>query len=262
MALLREPAVGSLARDARQIDLIGGPRAALERHLGLFADEAEQAASAALDGWERAGVIALSYRDARYPVPLRGLEPRPPLLFARGALSACDGSGVSVIGTRQPTAAGRRTAAAVAEALVGVGAPVISGLAIGIDTAAHRAALAAGGISVAVLGNGVDRVYPPANAELQRRLHGLISPFWPRQAPDRATFPVRNALMSGLTRATVVIEAGDRSGARIQARHALAQGRRLVLMSGVLENDWARHLARHTLARVIEGTADLIAALT
>jgi DNA processing protein len=138
---------------------------------------------------------------------------------------------------------------------------VISGLAAGIDTAAHRAALAAGGRSIAVLGNGLRHVYPAANADLQARLDVLVSQFWPDQGPRRENFPKRNAVMSGISSATVIVEARERSGARIQARHALAQGRPLFLMAPLLSQAWARTLASQAGVRIIHAPDELIAAL-
>jgi DNA processing protein len=153
-------------------------------------------------------------------------------------------------------------AADLAEALVATGQTVISGLAAGIDTAAHTAALAAGGRSVAVLGTGLHHAYPAENAALQARLQVLVSQFWPEQGPQRENFPRRNAVMAGISSATVIVEAGERSGSRIQARHALAQGRPLVLMAPLLAQEWARSLASQPGVRIIAAADELIDALS
>jgi DNA processing protein len=256
VALLREPAKRGLT--VAQIRSEGGPRAALDRRLGLFADQAQQRASLELDDWRGRGIAPLSFADRRYPRSLRDMDRRPPLLFVRGELLKEDAEGVSVIGTRRPSQEGIKMASAIAEALTEAGRTVISGLAAGIDTAAHAAALRAGGRSIGVLGNGLDHVYPPGNATLQRQLQVLVSQFWPAQPPSRDTFPARNAVMSAMGMATVIVEAGQRSGARIQARHALAQGRRLFLMAPLLREEWARALAPQAGVRVITDPAALM----
>ena len=151
-----------------------------------------------------------------------------------------------MIGTRRPSPAGLERASAVAEHLVGCGFTVASGLAAGIDAAAHTAALARGGRTIAVIGTGLRRSYPPQNAALQRRIANegaVISQFWPDAPPTRTSFPQRNAVMSGIALATIVIEASHTSGARTQARHALAHGRPVLLMDSLLEQHWARELA-------------------
>ncbi len=149
----------------------------------------------------------------------------------------------------------------MAVALVEAGHTVTSGLAAGIDTAAHTAALAAGGRSIGVLGTGLRHAYPAANAVLQSRLQVLVSQFWPEQGPHRENFPKRNAVMSGISSATVIVEAGERSGARIQARHAIAQGRPLFLVTALLSQPWARTLASRAGVRIVGAPDELIAAL-
>lgn len=169
----------------------------------------------------------------------------PPVLFSRGTLVA-DDHAVSVVGSRRASEHGRRLASAVAEALVGAGITVVSGLAEGIDTSAHLAALNAGGRTVAVIGTGINRAYPPANEKLQQRIarDGLVlSQFWPESPPTRSSFPLRNATMSGYGRATVVVEAGETSGARIQARVSVEHGRPVILTDSVVRaNEWASRL--------------------
>jgi DNA processing protein len=183
------------------------------------------------------------------------------LIFLRGHLRSSDENGVALIGTRAPTATGIRVASQLAAVLVAAGRTVISGLAAGVDTAAHTAALAAGGRSMGVIGTGLQNAYPVANAGLQDRLQVLISQFWPEQGPRRENFPQRNALMSALSSATVIVEAGERSGARIQARHAIAQGRPLILMGSLLGHQWARTLASQAGVQVIAEPGELMTAL-
>jgi DNA processing protein len=209
--------------------------------------------------------------DPQYPENLRVIENRPPLLFVAGGLTTADRRAVSVIGTRQPSDAGRELAKSVAHALAMAGYVVVSGLAAGIDAEAHRAVLgmstgvrARSARTLAVLGTGLGVVYPPEHADLQAEIASsgaLLSQFWPDAPPTRNSFPARNAVMSGLTLGNVIIEAGEHSGTRIQARHALAQGRTVVLMPPTMRCDWARALAEQPGVLVAQDAADVIEAL-
>jgi DNA processing protein len=198
-----------------------------------------------LTGWAGEGTIVVTVLDPEYPVRLRGVHQAPPILFARGALAAQDRA-VSVVGSRKASGRGLAIAGSIARALVTEGITVLSGLAEGIDTAAHRAALDTGGRTVAVIGTGIGRYYPPRNRELQDMIaaDGLVlSQFWPDSPPSRASFPMRNATMSGYGLATVVVEAGEKSGARIQARVAVGHGRPVILTDLVVDaNQWAKTL--------------------
>jgi DNA processing protein len=238
--------------------------AVLDQELGLMAYGAVTEAAAEVSGWQARGYRLLTMLDADYPDNLRSVENRPPLLFIEGELSSSDRQSVAVIGTRRPTDAGRRIAAAVAERLSASGYSVFSGLAAGIDACAHRAVLERGGRTVAVIGTGLDHAYPPENAALQQRIAldgAVLSQFWPEAAPTRQSFPTRNALMSGLTLASVIVEASPTSGTRVQARHALAQGRKLVMMAQVLAHQWARELVEMPGVTVAETADDVLAAL-
>jgi DNA processing protein len=139
---------------------------------------------------------------------------------------------------------------------------VLSGLAAGIDATAHRAALAAGGRTVAVVGTGIRKYYPVENRALQDEIaeRGLVlSQFWPDAPPRRQSFPIRNATMSGYGLGTVVVEAGEHSGARIQARVAVEHGRPVVLTDLVVErNEWARALTTRPGVHVASGLADVV----
>lgn len=154
----------------------------------------------------------------------------------------------------------------LATALAGEGLTVVSGLAKGIDTAAHTAALAASGRTVAVIGTGIDRFYPAENEPLQHRIEAaglVVSQFWPGTPPGKHTFPLRNATMSAYGQATVIVEAGERSGARIQARQAIAHGRPLLVRSDVVATTrWARDLAETACDfHVVDTVDDALAAL-
>jgi DNA processing protein len=187
----------------------------------------------------------------------------PALLFSQGVM-ATDHRAVAVVGTREASEDGKRVAANVAATLANTGITVVSGLAKGIDTAAHEAALRAKGRTVAVIGTGIDRYYPAENRPLQQRIaaEGLVlSQFRPGSAPTRYSFPMRNAVMSGYAAATVVIEAAYRSGARMQARLALEHGRAVILRSELLEHDWARSYAQRPGVYVVSGTTELLGAI-
>jgi DNA processing protein len=203
-------------------------------------------ATADLARWEREGIRMLTVLDPEYPDNLRAVHDRPPLIFVAGEVQPSDERAVAVIGSRKASPRGLGTAQDIARHLTQRRYTVVSGLAAGIDTAAHTAALADGGRTVAVIGTGLHHCYPPDNAALQHRIArdcAVVSRFWPHQGPTRRTFPARNAVMSGLAKATVVVEAGPTSGARGQARMALAHGRPVFLHSTLLTQDWARELA-------------------
>lgn len=173
--------------------------------------------------WHGADFTFLTFPDMQYPARLREVHQMPPVLFARGRLVSGD-RGVCVVGSRNASPEGLAFARQAASALVDQGLTVVSGLAAGIDAAAHQAALEGGGRTVAVIGTGIQRAYPVENAALQERIatEGLVvSEFWPDAAPTKRSFPMRNAVMSAYGLATVVVEAGDTSGARIQARLAV-----------------------------------------
>lgn len=207
--------------------------------------DALDAAADEIRRWAHRGWTLVTILDDGYPARLRGIHQAPPILFARGALVPAD-SAVSVVGSRKASARGLALAASVSRELVNRRVTVVAGLAVGIDTAAHRAALAAEGRTVAVIGTGIGRAYPEENRGLQEEIaaRGLVlSQFWPDAPPRRHHFLMRNATMSGYGLATVVVEAGEHSGARAQARMAVEHGRPVVLTDLVAEhNDWARAL--------------------
>ena len=226
----------------------------------LFAagDLAETAAQ--VDGWRDSGLQLLTILDPEYPENLRGVHDRPPLIFVSGRLEPSDARAVAVVGARAASPAAANTAGVIAMHLVQAGFTVFSGLAAGIDTAAHTAALAQRGRTVAVIGTGINRVYPPQNAQLQRQIAAqcaVVSQFWPDAPPTRRSFPMRNAVMSGMTLATVVVEASDTSGARLQARLALAQGRPVFLLESVLREQWGRQCAARPGAHVVRSPREI-----
>lgn len=182
--------------------------------------------------------------DDDYPANLRMIFNLPAFLFYRGELHEDDARAVAVVGTRRPSDAGLARARTMATLLAEHGVTVLSGLARGIDTAAHAACLDAGGRTFAVLGTGIHRMYPPENADLAERIvdrGALVSQFWPDAPPTRYGFPRRNVVMSGLGQGTVVIEASSTSGAKMQARLALEHGKKVWLLRSLIEtHEWAR----------------------
>jgi DNA processing protein len=221
-------------------------------------------AAGEIDGWEREGLRLLTVLDHGYPLNLRTVHDRPPLVFVAGELVERDARSIAVVGARRATAEGTAAAAAVAGGLADRGYVVVSGLAAGIDTAAHRATLDAGGRTVAVVGTGLRRAYPPQNTALQQRIAAtgaVVSQFWPETPPARERFPMRNAVMSGLALGTVVVEASHRSGARLQTRLALAHGRPVFLMAPLLAQPWAHELAQRPGVHVVSEAGEITATI-
>jgi len=225
-----------------------------------------------VDGWlARDDLTVWSVLDDDYPTQLRTVHNHPPLLFARGTYrDPVDADGLCVVGTRSASDLGLRRARRVAADLVDAGITVISGLALGIDTAAHTTALDCGGRTVAVLGGGLDHVYPAANrplADLIVEAGGVVlSQYVPSQRPSRSSFPQRNITMSGLSRGTVIVEAGETSGTRTQARAALEHGRRVFILANVVDRrDWAREFVETgrygATATVVRSSDDILTAL-
>ena len=245
----------------------GGPLELAEALSGesLFVTDERQAemdqARADVGRWAEGGLTMLTIVDDRYPGSVRDIHQAPPFLFAEGQLLSVD-IGVSVVGSREVSAQGIKMAAAVAGALADMGVTVISGLAKGVDTTAHRAAIDAGGRPVGLIATGIDRAYPAENRDLHRQVaeHGLLlSQFWPDAPPQRHNFLMRNATMSGYGVATVVIEAGEHSGARAQARMAFEHGRPVILTDMVVNRtEWARALIGRPGVFVASGTEDVV----
>lgn len=283
MSELESAAIVALLRLGRRLGPVyaefveegGSALALLERELAqgddgqtnlLPADPNELLERAAADvaGWEKQGMTLLTVLDRDYPSNLRGVHDRPALIFVSGKLERGDTRSVAVVGARRATPQGLERAGSIAEHLVEYGYVVTSGLAAGVDTAAHTATLAARGRTVAVLGTGLACSYPPQNAALQREIASrgaAVSQFWPDERPSRQSFPMRNATMSGLTLATVIVEASRTSGARVQARLALAHGRTVFLAQSLLSQDWARQLASRPATHVFGSPREITAVL-
>ena len=203
-----------------------------ERDARHLADEAASRAAAC-------GAVVISQEDAVYPAALMELTTAPPVLFAIGDLTALSGLCVAIVGTRSATGYGERVTRELAGALARAGATIVSGMARGIDAAAHRAALEAGGKTIAVLGTGVDMAYPAAHRVLHQEIaeHGLLlSEELPGDRASAGSFPKRNRIIAALARVTIVVEAPAKSGALITANHALELGRTVAAVPGSIDS--------------------------
>ncbi|MFO1402677.1 MAG: DNA-processing protein DprA [Steroidobacteraceae bacterium] len=221
-------------------------------------------AVAADRGWlERSGAQLVGCTDPRYPPLLAAIEDAPACLFVRGAAEALLTAQLAMVGTRDPTAAGRRDAHDFARHFARGGLVITSGLALGIDAASHEGALAGGGSTVAVLGCGLDTPYPPENARLAERIAAqgaLVSEFPPGTPPLKEHFPRRNRLISGLALGVLVVEAARRSGSLITARLATTQGREVFALPGSIHNPMTRgcHALIRQGAKLVETAADVL----
>lgn len=188
------------------------------------------------------GILALPRTHPHYPTELKHIYDPPCVLYIQGQLSPTDlQHAVAVVGTRRPTAYGQRNAKDIARGLAESGVTIISGMAIGIDSFAHRAAIEGGGKTIAVLGCGVDVCYPSSNRPLYQLLasgaHGaVISEYFPETKPDTWRFPARNRIISGLSQAIVVVEAGETSGSLITANLGFDQGHAVYAVPGRIDS--------------------------
>ena len=217
------------------------------------------------------GLTVVTLDDAAYPARLRAIELPPPVLLVRGDPSVlASGRAIAIVGTRRPTEHGRLVAARIAAVIARAGGVVESGLAVGIDGAAHAAVVAEGLPTIGVLGSGHTRLFPAAHRRLAGEMvstgGAVISDLWPDEPPSKHSFPKRNRLISGLSDATIVIEAGLKSGALITARWALDQGRDLFIVPGPIDEPrsagclwWLREYAGE--ARIVAGIPELVADL-
>ena len=224
---------------------VGSPsrRALLSRaEAVLSSPQAARRVEAIRERCAREGIAILTFDAPGYPAALREI-PSPPLVLYRAGGPFPEEPAVAIVGSRAPTPAGRDFARQLSGELAGSGWTVVSGMARGIDAAAHEGALGAGGSTVAVLGCGVDVVYPPEHGELRKRILGsgaVLSEYPPGTLPMPHRFPARNRIVSGLSRGVIVAEAPERSGALITARAALEQGREVLVVPG---NPWFAHTA-------------------
>lgn len=225
--------------------------------------ELQAAASHALDEGRRLGIAPIPLCEPGYPALLWCIAEPPPVLWVRGERGLLSKPAVAIVGSRTATPYALQVAERLAAELAGRGIVVVSGLARGVDSAAHRGCLGAGGPTVAVLGSGVDRVYPPEHDDLAARIAGtglVASELAPGAAPLPEHFPLRNRIISGLSLATVVVEASERSGSLITARYALEQGRDVMVVPGSVLS--GRNRGSHALlkdgAAVVESADDIL----
>ena len=213
------------------------------------------------------GLQIITQGDSTYPASLREIYDPPLVLYIKGKIPETWPRGVAVVGSRETSHYGLETAKKLGYQLAYAGVPVISGLARGIDTAAHLGALAAKGTTWAALGCGLDKMYPPENDALAEKIVEsggcLISELPLGTAPDKRTFPMRNRIVSGLSFGTLVIEAGRQSGALITARQALEQGRQVFAVPGRIDNPHAQgcHQLIKDGAKLVEGVEDILGEL-
>ncbi|SCA64155.1 Protein smf [Chlamydiales bacterium SCGC AG-110-P3] len=216
-----------------------------------------------IEAAERMDVEVIPYTDSRYPKRLLTLKDHPVLLYVAGTLTPADGHSIAVVGTRNATHYGREMAHQISKDLPRGDFTVISGLARGIDTAAHRGALDGKGRTIAVIGSGLAKLYPEENAGLAEMItqHGAVISEYPMLTPpDRQQFPQRNRIVSGLTLGTLLIEAPTRSGAMITMDRAETQGRRLFALPGRVDVETFRGnhlLIKSGRAQLIENGADI-----
>jgi DNA processing protein len=188
-----------------------------------------------LDQIRKNGIRVITWIDDDYPTRLREIQASPPVLYVRGTITTRDDWSAAIVGTRRMTSYGRQITKELAGILALSGLTIVSGLARGVDSVAHRTALAEGGRTLAVLGSGVDTIYPPEHRGLAEAIvenGALISDYSPGTPPESTNFPPRNRIISGLSLATVVIEAGQSSGALITASFAVDQGRDVFAVPG------------------------------
>ncbi|TWT85452.1 hypothetical protein Pla123a_02590 [Posidoniimonas polymericola] len=230
-----------LARGADELTRVDGVGRTLADRIASATDAID--AQAELDRAARHGVQIVLRHGDNYPRALREIPDPPPLLFVRGELTPRDQLAVAIVGSRHATRYGLAQAERLAAGLARAGVTVVSGMARGVDTAVHRGALEAGGRTIAVLANGLLKPYPPENAELSLAIaaQGCVLSEAPLLRPPMSgAFPQRNRVISGISLGVVVVEAADRSGSLITARHAGEQGREVFAVPGPIDSRLSR----------------------
>jgi len=278
LRLLMTPGVGT-AHFIRLLARFHSPSAILKAPVNALAEVSgrnlaqrivQYRDSVDIDGQEqlmaRHGAWLVTLEDPGYPLRLAEIHDPPLVLFGRGTLTEQDSRCVAIVGTRRASPYGVRMAERFGRDLAAKGFTVVSGLANGIDAAAHRGAIEAGGRTIGVLGNGVDVVYPPQNAELFDAVIQsgcIVSQFPMSTRPDRGHFPYRNRIISGLTLGTLIVEAPSRSGALITARQAAEQGREVFAVPGQVgsQNSQGPHGLIKEGAKLVENADDIVVEL-
>ncbi len=211
----------------------------------------------------QSGILLLPQDDPDYPINLKQIPDPPAVLYHRGALLPDDTLSIAIVGTRHATAYGKRIAQRLAGSLTRAGLTIVSGMARGIDAEAHRGALESGGRTLAVLPAGLTHIYPREHQELAHTIcqSGALVSECPSRTPiSRGAFPRRNRIITGLALGVIIIEAGDRSGALISARHALEQGRDVFAVPGPVDSRMSRgcHALLRDGARLVESADDVL----
>jgi DNA processing protein len=221
-------------------------------------------ARAQLHSAEKVGARFITLWDEEYPEVLKNIYDPPLYLFIRGELQPRDEAAVAVVGTRAPTAYGKVVTKAIAGDLAAAGVTIVSGMALGIDGEAHKAALEADGRTIAVLGSGIDVVYPKSHERLMEQIieHGaVISEFPPGTGPSGGNFPRRNRVISGLCKGALIVEAPLHSGALLTAAHALDQNREVFAIPGLITSNNSRgvhRLIKNSRATLVESAEDIV----
>jgi len=262
-ALLEEFGTASAVLSAAPSDLrrVQGIGAELTRRIAVAKSEID--VQAELDLCAANGIKILADHDPVYPRMLREIHDPPGILFVRGDILPQDAISIAIVGSRHATQYGLAQAERLAGSLARAGITIVSGLARGIDAAAHRGALAAGGRTLAVLGSGVLNMYPPEHAGLADEVAAqgaVLSESPPRSPPLSGAFPQRNRIVSGLSLGVLVVEASTQSGALISARHAMEQGREVFAVPGRVDNRMSRgcHRLIRDGAKLVETAEDVL----
>ena len=255
-----DPTAALSARPAELKNVPGLDKDAIEGLLG-FSEWA--LAEAEIRRAREAGVRIVPFIDPHYPARLRAIADPPPLLYIKGEFSAADEKAVAIVGSRSASDYGRKVARNICRGLASLGFTVVSGMARGIDGTAHESALDAGGRTIAVLGSGVDRIYPPEHEGLSERIArqgAVISELSLGARPVAFNFPARNRLISGLSLGVVVVEATEKSGSLITAAHALEQNREIFAVPGEVGSSRSRgaHRLIRQGAKLVENADDII----
>ncbi len=272
LALLHAPGVGPvafgelLAKWQPEELLAPGTASSLPENLRHALHRIDWAAVDADLAWlgGGAGRTILTRRDPAYPALLQELPDAPPLLFLQGSVAALASPQLAMVGSRNPSGVGSETARDFARSLAGVGLTITSGLALGIDAASHRGALDGQGVTIAVMGTGVDRIYPARHRDLAHAIvaggGALVSEYPPGTPALPGNFPRRNRIISGLSFGTLVVEAASQSGSLITARLAGEQGREVFAIPGSIHNPLARgcHQLLRDGARLVETAQDVL----
>ena len=253
-----------LAADVSQLQQVEGVGYRLAQSIAVAKQEIDL--SPELAACQSTGIQMVSREATGYPRLLLEIPDPPGVLFLQGDLQAADSLAIAVVGSRNATRYGVTQAERIAAGLARAGVTVVAGLARGIDAVAHRAALAAGGRTLAVMGGGLLKIYPPEHADLARQISEqgcLISEMPPRYVATRHAFPRRNRIISGLTLGTLIVEAAERSGALITARQAMEQNRDVFAVPGPVDNRNSRgcHALLRDGAILVESVEDILDAL-